>query len=480
MLEKKPLKSQFVITFVLIIISSIIATIATYYTGYVIYAKNEYKRIYPANYYEKRIPDIEGYIRKAGVTLLQESEKQLLEKVIPSEGLLYQVVDEYGNIIYGTYDKKLLNGKEDLYNKLNTTIGKDGRYVKIIPVIDSQGKISGAVSLSYTLTPHYKSMSDNILLAPLLIIVAFSPFIYIVVFTLLFSKKFAANISKPVDMLINASKKVKEKDLDFNIDYYANNELGRLCEAFNEMKNELKGSLLSQWKAEQERQEMVQALAHDLKTPLSVIQGYVESLLESNYADTQKTKKYLQVIRDNVNKGVHLIKEMLYAAELETSDAELNIVPVDIYSFLMQKKESYEMMANNKKIDFKVDVTCGSQEGITCPVDVVKLERILDNIVSNSTRYVPEYGTITINADITCDKIIFKICDTGKGFSNKDLSNLFNKFYRGDESRSSKDGHAGLGLYIVKRLVEMHGGSITAFNEKDGGACIIFDIHFPQ
>ena len=480
MLEKKPLKSQFVITFVLIIISSIIATIATYYTGYVIYAKNEYKRIYPANYYEKRIPDIEGYIRKAGVTLLQESEKQLLEKVIPSEGLLYQVVDEYGNIIYGTYDKKLLNGKEDLYNKLNTTIGKDGRYVKIIPVIDSQGKISGAVSLSYTLTPHYKSMSDNILLAPLLIIVAFSPFIYIVVFTLLFSKKFAANISKPVDMLINASKKVKEKDLDFNIDYYANNELGRLCEAFNEMKNELKGSLLSQWKAEQERQEMVQALAHDLKTPLSVIQGYVESLLESNYADTQKTKKYLQVIKDNVNKGVHLIKEMLYAAELETSDAELNIVPVDIYSFLMQKKESYEMMANNKKIHFKVDVTCGSQEGITCPVDVVKLERILDNIVSNSIRYVPEYGTITINADITCDKIIFKICDTGKGFSNKDLSNLFNKFYRGDESRSSKDGHAGLGLYIVKRLVEMHGGSITAFNEKDGGACIIFDIHFPQ
>ncbi|QNB47816.1 hypothetical protein BR63_17030 [Thermanaerosceptrum fracticalcis] len=265
---------------------------------------------------------------------------------------------------------------------------------------------------------------------------------------------------------------------DFNIDYFADNELGRLCEAFNEMKNELKESLISQWKAEQERHEMVQALAHDLKTPLSVIQGYVESLLESSHIDTQKTKKYLQVIKDNANKGAELIKEMLYAAELETSGVELNIVPVDIYSFLKQKKESYEMMAKNKKINFKVDVTYGNQAEIICPIDAAKLERILDNIVSNSIRYVPEHGTITINADIACDNIRFKVCDTGKGFSSKDLSNLFNKFYRGDESRSSKDGHAGLGLHIAKRLVEMHGGSIVAFNARDSGACIKFDLHF--
>ncbi|SET14546.1 sensor histidine kinase [Anaerobranca gottschalkii] len=477
MLERKPLKSQFVITFILIVISSIIATIATYYAGYVIYTKIEYKKVYPANYYEKKIPDIEGYIRKEGVILLNESEKQLLEKIIPSEGILFQVMDENGNMIYGTDYKKLLNGKENLYSKVNTTIRIDGRYTRIIPVFDSQGKISGAVSLSYTLTPHYPSISDKIMLVPLFILIVFSPFIYIVIFTLFFSKKFAANIGKPVNTLIDASRKIKEKDLDFSIDYYADNELGRLCEAFNEMKNELKKSL-SQWKAEQERQEMVQALAHDLKTPLSVIQGYVESLLEGNYVDTQKTQKYLQVIKDNANKGTNFIREMLYAADLEMSGAELNIAPVDIYSFLMQKKESYEMMTKNKKIDFKVDVTYRNQAEITCPIDVVKLERILDNIVSNSICNTPENGTITINADITCDNICFKVCDTGRGFSSKNLSNLFKKFYRGDESRSSKDGHAGLGLYIAKRLVEMHGGSIVAFNAKHGGACIKFDLHF--
>jgi len=477
MLERKSLKSQFIITFVLIIITSIIATIATYCAGFVIYAKTEYKKIYPANYYESKIPDIEAYIRKEGAILLHGNEEQLLDKVIPSEGILYQVVDENGSVIYGTYDKQLLKGKEDLYNKMNTTYGMDGRYVRIIPLIDSQGKISGAVSLSYILTPHYQGISGNILLVLLFIIIVFSPFIYIVIFTLLFSKKFASNINKPVNMLIQASKKVKEKDLDFSIDYDADNELGRLCEAFNEMKNELRESLISQWKAEQERQEMVQALAHDLKTPLSVIQGYAESLLESNFDDTQKTIKYLQVIKDNVKKGAQLIKEMLYAAELETSGAGFNVVPVDIYSFLMQKKESYEMLAKDKDIVFNVDVTYSNHAKKICPVDAAKLERVLDNIVSNSIRYVPEQGAITINADITCDDISFKICDTGKGFSNKDLSNLFNKFYRGDESRSSKNGHAGLGLYIVKRLVEMHGGSVAAFNAQNGGACIKFDIH---
>lgn len=478
MLEGKPLKYQFVIMFVLIIISSIIATIATYYMGYIIYTKIEYKKMYPANYYEKKIPDIEGYIRKKGVLLLNGKEKVSIEKVIPSENIIYQIMDEKGNIIYGTDYKKILNGKEDLYKKVNTAIYLDGRYIKIIPVFDSQGKISGAVSLSYTLTPHYASRSDKILLIPLFIVVIFSPFIYIAIFTLLFAKKFADNIGKPVNMLIDASRKVKEEDLDFNIDYYANNELGRLCESFNEMKNALKESLLSQWKAEQKKQEMFQALAHDLKTPLSVIQGYAESLLEGNYVDTQKSKKYLQVIKENSNKSSELVKKMLYAAELETSGGKLSIIPVDIHSFLMQKKESYEMMIKNRKIDFKVDINCESQAKTTCLVDITELERIFDNIVSNNIRYTPENGTITIKADITRENIDFTICNTGKGFNSKDLSNIFNKFYRGDESRSSKDGHAGLGLYIAKRLVEMHGGSIVAFNAKDGSACIKFNLHF--
>lgn len=279
-------------------------------------------------------------------------------------------------------------------------------------------------------------------------------------------------------MLIDASRKVKAKDLDFCLGYYADNELGRLCGSFNEMKNELKESLVSQWKAEQERHEMVQTLAHDLKTPLSVIQSYVESLLEDGFADNQKAEKYLRVIKDNALKGSELTTKMLYAAEIETSCIEFNSVPVDIHSFLKQKQESYEMMAKAKKIGFIVDVTYENGPKTECPVDIVKLESILDNVVLNSMRYTPENGTITIEAGIARDKVDFTICDTGKEFSSKDMANLFTKFYRGDESRSSKNGNAGLGLHIAKRLAEMHGGSIDAFNAENGGACVKFSLHF--
>lgn len=478
MLEKKSLKSQFIITFIFVIISSIIATIATYCVGYIIYTQIEHRKIYPANYYEKKIPDIEAYIRKKGVAVLDEKEKQAIENVIPTQGITYQVMNENGNMIYGTDKEKIVNSKEDLYNKINKTISTNGRYIRFIPVFDAQGRIRGVVSLSYMLRLHYASTSDKIFLTPLLVIVILSPFIYIVIFTLLFSKKTSDNIGKPVNMLIDASKKVKEKNLDFNIDYYADNELGRLCQSFNEMKYELKESLVSQWKGEQERHEMVQALAHDLKTPFSTILGYVDSLLGENHADIQKTREYLRVIKANAHKGSQLIREMLYAAELEASSIKLNITQVDIYSFLLKKKEGYEMITKNKKIKYRVDIAYKNDTKIIFSMDVVKLERILDNIVFNSIRYTPEGGTIEINANITNDKVQFKICDSGKGFSNKDLFNVFNKFYRGDESRSSKNGHAGLGLYIAKKLVEIHGGDISAFNGKTKGACVQFSLPF--
>ncbi|UOF91268.1 HAMP domain-containing histidine kinase [Fodinisporobacter ferrooxydans] len=478
MLERKSLKSQFVITFFFIILASILCTIATYFAGYAIYINIEYKNMYPANYYEKQIPAIETYVRKKGARIVNREEKQSMDRMIPAKGILYEVMDENGKRVYGTDDKQILQGKTQLLHTINTTIGIDGRYVRIIPIFNSHDKIRGAVSLSYILTPHYASTFDKMWIVPVLIGIVLSPFVYIAVFTLLFSKRIADTIGRPVNMLIDAAKKVKEKDLDFQIDYDADNELGKLCEAFTDMKKELKESLLSQWKAEQNRREMVHALAHDLKTPFSIILGYVEALLEGNHRDAEKTEKYLKVIQDNANKGSVLVKEMLFAAELEASGADLHATPVDMDSFLLQKTESYEMLAKHKQIHFKVDVTYENRDATICSVDAVKLERILDNIILNSIRYTPNFGMITIHADVAFDRIHFQICDTGKGFSNKDLSNLFDKFYRGDESRSSKNGHAGLGLYIAKKLVEMHGGTILAYNTQDGGACMEFALFF--
>lgn len=474
MLEKKPLKIQFIITFILILLLSLIATLLTYFVGFKTFQMLDNKKVYPANYYEKKVPDIESYVRKRGSIILNKIEKQSLEKVIPLDGIKYQVIDENGQKVYGTDSKRVINGKEDLYNKLNTNIGRNGDYIRIIPLIDPQGKIVGALSLSYILKMNFVNTLDKIWIIPLFIVVFFSPFIYITVFTLLFSRKFTGNIRKPVNMLIQASKKVKEKDLDFKIEYSSDNELGILCEAFNEMKEELKKSLLAQWRIERERNEMVEALAHDLKTPLSIINGYVEFLLEGHYENKERLIKYLHVIKDNTNKGSKLVKEMLYAAELESMDSARNIEPFDLPSFLLEKQKSYEILARDKKINLQVNLHHEQEDQRLFFIDQIQLERILDNIVINSMGYTPDGGNITIEVYRKEDSLRILVCDSGKGFSLQDLSNIFHKFYRGDKSRSSKGGNSGLGLYIVKKLVEMNGGSIKAFNSNEGGACIEF------
>lgn len=477
MLAKKPLKSQFVLMFVLILTLSVMATITSYGVGYMILIKMiEHQKIYPANYYENKIPEIEAYVRGKGADLLHPSERKELEQFIPLEGISYQVMDVHGTPIYGSVDQRIIQNQEELFRKINATFTTNGKYVKLIPVIDAGGKIEGGVALAYTLTPltlHYRNITDKIWVVPLFTAILFSPFVYVVIFTWLFAKKFAGNIGKPLNMLADAARKIKEKNLDFHLSYEADNELGRLCQAFNEMKNQLRESLLSQWKAERERQDMVAALAHDLQTPFSTIAGYAEALQEGK-DDKRKIEKYLQTIKENAHKGSKLIKDMLYAAELENAGGALELVPVDLSAFLTQKKENYELMGREKKVSIKVQVTYENREQKILSVDVGKLERILDNILSNSIRYTPEHGTIAIHAGVSRDNIRITVCDSGKGFTGKDLAHVFHKFYRGDESRPTKDGHAGLGLYIAKKLVEMHGGRIQAYNAKDGGACIEF------
>lgn len=476
MLGKKPLKIQFIISFIMIIVLSIIATIITYFAGYKIYEVIEYKNIYPDNYYERKVLDIEKYIRKTSIDFFSSNGKQSLDKIIPKEGIKYQVVNENGSIIYGTCSEKIINSRQELYEKINNNLALKGRYIRLVPIFNSEGKIVGGISLLYELKPYYVNSTDKIWIMPLFIIIIFSPFIYIILFTLFFSNKFQNSIGKPLNMLIQAAKEVKKKNLDFSVDYSADNEIGKLCEAFNEMKSELKISLISQWKIEQERHEMVETLAHDLKTPLSIINGYTESLLDGNYKDNEKLIRYLNVIKENTDKGSKLIKEMLYAAEIEDNIMEINNSLVDIKAFMNIKKESYEMICKDKKIKFSVDVQYKDEYKKFCSIDILKLERIIDNVVLNSISYTPEYGEIDIQVYVEDTNIKFVVQDTGKGFSSKDLPNIFYKFYRGDNARGLKNGNAGLGLYIAKKLAEIHGGNIKAFNSEFGGAFVEFTL----
>ncbi|MDI2878874.1 HAMP domain-containing histidine kinase [Clostridioides difficile] len=470
-MKNQSLITEFRHTFIFIIIASIVATVITYVFALYLYIHSLNKDIYPPNYYERQVPRIEKYINEKNITLLSQSNEEGLKRTIRGDDMLYQVVDNNGNILYGTNPKKLFKTKEELFNNfINKTVRKGG-YIHTVPIKGDNGKIEGAVILFYQVKITFANIRGRFVFA-VIIMALFSPFLYIVGFTRWLSKRFVKNINQPLHLLIDASKKIKEKDLDFEIDYYSDNELGKLCSAFSEMKDELKGSLSAQWKMEQERVEMVEALAHDLKSPLSIILGYTDALIGNNTDDNEKLHRYLTVIRENTEKSAALVQKMQYTSDLEKSNIQLNFVPINLPEFLRQKVQDYELQAHQKEVELILKMQGNIQSPIQ--IDVDRLTRIFDNIISNSLQYTPSGGNISITVKDEKNCISYEICDSGRGFSSKDLKKALDKFYRGDEARQTKGGHSGLGLYIVKQLVEQLGGSVKIENSKSGGACVKF------
>ncbi|EGT5421423.1 HAMP domain-containing histidine kinase [Clostridioides difficile] len=470
-MKNQSLIAQFRHTFIFIIIASIVATVITYVFAIYLYIYSLNKDIYQPNYYERQVPRIEKYINEKNIALLSQSNEEGLKRTIRGDDMLYQVVDNNGNILYGTNPKKLFKTKEELFNNfINKTVRKGG-YIHTVPIKGDNGKIEGAVILFYQVKITFANSRGRFVFA-VIIMALFSPFLYIVGFTRWLSKRFVKNINQPLHLLIDASKKIKEKDLDFEIDYYSDNELGKLCSAFSEMKDELKGSLSAQWKMEQERVEMVEALAHDLKSPLSIILGYTDALIGNNTDDNEKLHRYLTVIRENTEKSAALVQKMQYTSDLEKSNIQLNLVPINLPEFLRQKVQDYELQAHQKEVELILKMQGNIQSPIQ--IDVDRLTRIFDNIISNSLQYTPSGGNISITVKDEKNCISYEICDSGRGFSSKDLKKALDKFYRGDEARQTKGGHSGLGLYIVKQLVEQLGGSVKIENSKSGGACVKF------
>jgi signal transduction histidine kinase len=349
----------------------------------------------------------------------------------------------------------------------------NNNFARIVPVFNKDNHIKGAIILKYQLRITQKI--NNSLIFKLYNLIIFIPFVYIVIFTIFYSRKLARNLTNPIKLLIESSEKIKNKDLDFSIDYQENNEIGKLCNAFEEMRINLKNSLIKQWDLEEKRRENIASIAHDLKTPLTIVNTYSEALIDGTVME-DKFKDYIEVIKRNNERALILLDDMNKISTIENPNFALDPIEINIIEFLKLKEKDYRLLCEEKGINFKIDIIDSREKTFIDKFDIKSLEQVLDNIISNSIRYTEKGESIEL--DIICkdDEIEFSIIDTGKGFSNEDLKNLFNKFYKGDKSRSFTTGHSGLGMYIAKTIIEKHGGNIKAENNSPKGAIIKFNI----
>ncbi|MCD9021479.1 sensor histidine kinase [Cohnella silvisoli] len=292
-----------------------------------------------------------------------------------------------------------------------------------------------------------------------------------VLLTYLMSK----NIIRPLRDLRNAAKLIKEGDLDFHVKVRGKDEIGQLGLAFEEMRDRLQQSIRIQMQYEENRKELVSNISHDLKTPITAIQGYVDGILEGIADSPEKTEKYIRTISAKAEEMDHLINELFLYSKLDLKRLPFHFEQVPIYAFLSDWAE--ELKFELDKIDVRFETDMDLDQGTYVLMDRDNFRRVLTNIIQNSLRYMDKKSkTIRILVSDEENIVTIVIEDNGPGISEAALPYIFDRFYRAEQSRNAYTGGTGLGLAIAKQIMEGHGGDIRASSTLGEGLRIIITM----
>ena len=467
---ERPIRRQITSSFYLILLFSAVSTIVTWGIIATVFLL-QMNRMNPANYYEKQIPGILQSVEEGMGQLLTIDGKDALEKVIPLEGIDYQVVDKDGNILFGSISEHYVKSQKELLNSFNKNIYDKKNIVKYYPTFNEQGEQIGAIGLRYKLSVAASNPKSQGLLIVIGFLFFVSPFVYFYLFSYLVGKRFSKKIELPFKNLMLGARKIQSHDLDFQLIESENTkELNQLVRAFEDMRMALKDSLLRQWQLEEERKEMVSAIAHDLRTPFTIIHGHVEGLIDGGAKNPERLDRYLQTIFSSTQRSIRLINQLNEVSAMGRQSFRMEPKVIDVTEFIEHKIEEYTMLCARKNISLKSTFTVADEGEIKINIDPYRVSQVLDNIIINSIRYCPKNGEIEWTITKEHDKISFEILDNGPGFHQEETEQIFKRFYRGDASRSGEDSNFGLGLYIAQMIVNKHHGYITVQNRAQGGA----------
>ena len=280
---------------------------------------------------------------------------------------------------------------------------------------------------------------------------------------------------RQINRLQDAAKRVQSGDLDFELKPEGNDEMGQLIQAFEDMRVRLKENAEEKIQSDRESKELISNISHDLKTPITAIKGYVEGI-RYGVADTpEKMDKYLGTIYNKANEMNLLINELTLYSKIDTNRIPYNFAPISVNAYFDDCAEDLAMELEAKNVEFGYFNYVDSDQMIIA--DPEQLKRVINNIVSNSLKYTErDKRKINLRVKDVGDFIQVELEDNGKGIAAKDLPHIFERFYRTDASRNSSKGGSGIGLSIVKKIIEDHGGKIWATSREGIGTVMYFVI----
>lgn len=283
------------------------------------------------------------------------------------------------------------------------------------------------------------------------------------------------SIISPLQKLSTAAKKVGNGDLDSSLTSEKKDELGELTNTFEAMRIKLKDAKAAQEKYERNRQELIASISHDLKTPLTSIKGYIKGIQDGVANTPEKLDKYLNTISNTANDMDGLIDELFLYSRLDLQQISFHFEKVDLYAFFSDFID--ELAFHLEKEQGSATFKANKNEAYIVEADRDKLKRVITNITQNSMKYMDKDNKkIQVQLFSEADGVIVEIRDNGSGIKQEDLPFIFESFYRTDASRNSSTGGSGLGLSIVKQIMEKHGGSAWAESMLGEGTSIYLKL----
>lgn len=301
-------------------------------------------------------------------------------------------------------------------------------------------------------------------------------FILVLVFTSFFLTQWIQKgVFTPVNQLNTAMQNIAEGNLEYMLTTEEKGEIGELYRNYEDMRLRLKESLDEKFEHEKKNRELISNISHDLKTPITAVKGYVEGIMDGVADTPEKMDKYIKTIYNKANDMDRLINELTTYSGIDNNRIPYNFHRINVAEYFGDCVEEVGLDLEPKNIQLNYEDLVEPSTQIIA--DPEQLKRVINNIIGNSVKYLDkEKGVIDIRILDEVDSIRVEIEDNGKGIAAKDLPNIFERFYRTDASRNSSQGGSGIGLSIVKKIIEDHGGYIWATSKENEGTCMHFVI----
>jgi two-component system sensor histidine kinase BaeS len=255
-------------------------------------------------------------------------------------------------------------------------------------------------------------------------------------------------VLRPLHEMTQTARSISEGDYSSRVRADSRDEIGELATAFNQMAENLA-------RVERLRSDMVSDVAHELRTPLTNIRGYLEAIQDGVVLPNSDT---VELLLEDTLRLIHLVEDLLQLARADAAKSALLLENVDVTDLTLRILKYFDLRFGEKNIQVVKDLDAGSR----VTADPHKLAQVIENLLKNALQYTPENGYVCVRVKGSGREVMFAVENSGSGIAEEDLPFVFERFYRGEKSRSRDYGGTGIGLAIVKEIVEAHGGSVGA------------------